>query len=50
MKVILLNGSPKAKGCTYTALAEVEKTLREGGIESEIIHVGHKDIHGCIAC
>ena len=50
MKVILLNGSPKAKGCTYTALAEVEKTLREGGIETEIIHVGHKDTHGCIAC
>ncbi|MDO4548487.1 MAG: flavodoxin family protein [Clostridia bacterium] len=50
MKVLLINGSPKAKGCTYTALAEVAKGLEESGVESEIIHVGHMDIRGCIAC
>lgn len=50
MNVLLINGSPHAKGCTYTALSEIEKTLQEQGIETEIIHVGHKDIHGCIAC
>lgn len=50
MKILLLNGSPNAKGCTYTALSEVAKTINEGGIETEIIHVGHKDIRGCIAC
>ena len=50
MKILLLNGSPNTKGCTYTALSEVAKTINEGGIETEIIHVGHKDIRGCIAC
>lgn len=50
MKVLLINGSPKAKGCTYTALSEVEKTLRENGIETEMLHVGHLAIHGCIGC
>jgi len=50
MKVILINGSPNAKGCTYTALAEVEKTLNQAGIVTEIIHIGHKDIRGCISC
>lgn len=50
MKVILINGSPNAKGCTYTALVEVQKTLNQEGIETEIIQVGHKDIRGCIGC
>jgi len=50
MKVLLINGSPNAKGCTYTALSEVEKTLNEQGIKSETIHVGNKDIRGCIGC
>lgn len=50
MKVILINGSPNAKGCTYTALTEVEKALNQEGITTEIIHVGHKDIRGCIGC
>ena len=50
MRVILINGGPNAKGCTYTALEEVSKTLKSEGIETEIIHVGHKDIRGCIGC
>lgn len=50
MKVILINGSPNAKGCTYTAINEVAKTLSQKGIETEIIHVGQKDIRGCIGC
>lgn len=50
MNVLLINGSPNAKGCTYTALSEVEKKLNEQGIETEIIHVGNKDIRGCIGC
>jgi multimeric flavodoxin WrbA len=50
MKVLLINGSPNAKGCTFTALNEVAKTLNENGINTEIIHVGNKAIHGCIAC
>lgn len=50
MKVILINGSPNARGCTYTALSEVAQTLEGEGIETEIIQVGHKDIRGCIGC
>ena len=50
MKALLINGSPNAKGCTYTALSIVAKELENNGIEAEIVHVGHKDIHGCIAC
>ena len=50
MKVLLINGSPNAKGCTYTALEEVANTLNQEGVETEIIHVGNKAIRGCIAC
>jgi multimeric flavodoxin WrbA len=50
MKVLLINGSPNKKGCTYTALTEVEKTLIEAGVDTEIIQVGHKDLRGCIGC
>ena len=50
MKVLLINGGPHKNGCTYTALTEVEKTLNEEGIETEIFWVGTKPIAGCIAC
>ena len=50
MKVLLVNGSPHEKGCTYTSLKEVEKTLNENGIETEIFWIGNKPIGGCIAC
>lgn len=50
MKVLLINGSPKKEGNTYIALHEVQKTLEAEGIEAELIHVGHKNIRGCIAC
>ena len=50
MKVLMINGSPHAKGCTWRALAEMEKTFTELGVESEILHIGAKDIRGCIAC
>ncbi|MEG0853552.1 MAG: flavodoxin family protein [Angelakisella sp.] len=50
MKVLMINGSPNTNGCTFTALSEVAKTLNEQGIETEIIHVGNKDIRGCIGC
>ena len=50
MKVLMINGSPHAKGNTYTALAEMEKVFSQEGIETEIVHVGNKDIRGCIAC
>lgn len=49
-KVLLVNGSPNAGGCTHTALREVERTLNAEGIETKLIHIGQKDIRGCIAC
>ena len=49
-KVILLNGSPHANGCTATALNEMIKVFQEEGIETELIHVGNKSIRGCISC
>ncbi len=50
MKVILINGSPKANGCTYTALSEVAGVLEENGVETEIIQLGKGPIQGCTAC
>jgi len=49
-KVLLINGSPHAHGCTFTALSVVADALEQNGIETEIVHVGHKDIRGCIGC
>ncbi len=50
MKVLLINGSPHEKGCTYTALTEVAKTLEENQIETEIFHIGKTPIRGCMGC
>ena len=50
MKVLLINGSPHAKGSTYTALQEMEKVFQENGIETELLHIGNQAIRGCIAC
>ena len=50
MKALLINGSPHANGCTFTALSIVAEELQKNGIETEIIHIGNKDIRGCIAC
>jgi multimeric flavodoxin WrbA len=50
MKVIAINGSPKKEGNTYHALKMIGEELLAGGIEFEILHVGHKLIHGCTAC
>ena len=50
MKVLLINGSCHEKGCTYTALAEVEKALNANGVETEMYWLGDKDVHGCKGC
>ena len=49
-KVILLNGSPHSNGCTAAALDEMIKVFQKEGIETELIHVGNKNIRGCISC
>ena len=50
MKVLLVNGSPHAQGSTYTALREMQQEFEKSGIDTEMIHVGNKDIRGCVAC
>ncbi|MCL2124337.1 MAG: flavodoxin family protein [Desulfovibrionaceae bacterium] len=50
MRVLLVNGSPNEKGCTYTGLLEVAGTLRKEGIDTELFHIGTQPISGCIAC
>ena len=50
LKVLMLNGSPRANGNTSVALKEMEQVFKDNGIETEIIRVGNKDIRGCIAC
>ncbi|MBR1930326.1 MAG: flavodoxin family protein [Lachnospiraceae bacterium] len=50
MKVLMINGSPHVKGTTSAALAELAESLKQEGIETEIVQVGNKDIRGCIAC
>ena len=50
MKVLMINGSPRANGNTFIALHEMEKVFTKENIETEILHIGNKDIRGCIAC
>ena len=50
IKVILINGSPHEKGCTYTALKSVEKALNEQNIDTMIYWIGNSAIHGCMDC
>ena len=50
MKVLLINGSPHEKGCTYMALKEVADTLEENGVSAEIHWIGNGETPGCKAC
>jgi len=50
MKVLLINGSPRKEGCTYTALCEVARELERAGIGTEIFHIGMQPVRGCTAC
>ena len=49
MKVLLINGSPRRQGNTFTALSEAAKQLEKNGIETEIVWIGNKPVRGCIA-
>ena len=50
MNVLLLNGSPHEKGCTYTALSAIASELNAAGINTEILCVGAQPVGGCIGC
>lgn len=49
-KVLLLNGSPRPKGCTAAALEEMIRVFREEGVDTELVQVGSKPVRGCVAC
>lgn len=49
-RILLISGSPRSGGCTYTALREVADTLEKNGVETELIEIGNKPVAGCIAC
>ena len=48
MKILMINGSPHPRGCTYTALHEMERVLRAAGAEVQILTVGAEQIGGCV--
>ena len=50
LKVLILNGSPRANGNTTIAVRELETIFAESGIEVETVQVGAMDIRGCIGC
>lgn len=50
MPILLINGSPHPRGCTYTALNIVAAQLEKHGMETKMLHVGNKAMHGCVAC
>lgn len=50
MNVLLVNGSPHPKGCTWTALNEVARQLEKNGVQTTLLQVGSKAVRGCIAC
>lgn len=50
MKVLIINGSPRANGNTSIALAEMKKVFGKNGIETETVHIGTREISGCMAC
>lgn len=50
MKVLLVNGSPHEKGCTYTALCELQKEFEAEKITADIFWIGNKPLYSCIDC
>ena len=50
MKVLLFNGSPRIRGCTFTALTLIAEELKAQGIDAEIVQLGNKPIQDCVAC
>lgn len=50
MKVVLVNGSPNAHGCTYTGLSIIKEQLAANGVDSEIYQVGSGPVRGCTGC
>lgn len=50
IKVLMINGSPRAEGNTALALREMERIFAEQGIQVETVQIGGQAIRGCVAC
>ena len=50
MKVLIINGSPRIDGNTSIAINEMVKVFDAEGIDTQIVHVGNKDVRGCVSC
>ena len=50
MNVLLINGSSRPNGCTYTALRQVADVLEAEGIAAEIYQLGTAPVRDCTAC
>lgn len=50
MKVLIINGSPRANGNTTTAVNEMVKVFEEEGVEVQVVRIGSRDVRGCMAC
>jgi multimeric flavodoxin WrbA len=50
VKVVAFNGSPRKNGNTMHLLKKVLEPIGENGILTEIVQIGGRNIHGCIAC
>lgn len=50
MKILIINGSPRADGNNCVALKEMEKVFEKNGIETEVFQIGREAITGCTAC
>lgn len=50
MKILLVNGSPHEKGCTYTALCELQTVFQTEGLAADVFWIGNKPLYSCIDC
>ena len=50
MKVIGFNGSPRKDGNTTLLMGYLLREVEKEGIETELVQLSAKAIHGCIAC
>jgi multimeric flavodoxin WrbA len=50
MKIVAFNGSPRRNGNTSVLIEEMFKIFKAEGIETELVQIGNKAVHGCTAC
>ncbi len=50
MRAVIFNGSAREGGNTARMIQELEGALTAGGVESEVVNLAGKKVHGCTAC